>query len=843
MVIPVGRQVAGEGAHARRLGRAAWATSSSRHGRQWVELDGEQGEEEAEEEVRAELEAEAEERRQADFASWLPKPGSIRAAIIEALREGICDRDAICDFVSLQPEVQEAHPNKSTLRATIVTTLGKEKNSKVPLFEQEDTTYPLTREGRLALGRAEDDDLDDWKTAGLASSPGGKRDDWKTASSASSPGGKRRGGANSGRARVEAPETSPSGEASSAPLLVPPPPPPAHWQFPIKGERIEVEVSLGDTTAWVTAEVLTILFDGTFQARIELPDLSDRWEDWFTWQEEGTEWRRREEWKSRPPPKKWKWLNEGDRVEVEIRVGEGDEAAGAWVTAEVLTVLIDGTFQARIELPDGSDQWEDWFSWQEEGTEWRREKTDKKRKTEKKRKPPPDDWVWLLEGEKIEVEVAAGEDAPPAWVKAKVLAVLIDGTFQARIELPDGSDQWEDWFSWQEEGKDWRRRTLDAWQLHLEAREAYQRPANPSELFSSLAARISELKRALEDDADEVDGWYLCFKLRKKTAQGARQGDINVIDPLDGESFHSLIAIRRKLGLAAEEEGGEGVPSPSKHDAPQGSSGEAVRVLHGAPLEMPPGWVGVRHAAPSGTYTTYEGPGGKKARSLREAWREHEGLPPPAKRSREEADADRETTVAQSAPVEELPPAVASSNSPARKVPKRDKWPSKPLGYPSLQPGEALVPGVMAEAIMHEEGLEGSRFVVDVLELRGKGAKREAYVQYHALFDEFPVGSDETDETSLEEPPLLREWVSATVLRPPPPPPPPGWHRNLKTGDAAEAQHEGGWWQVTVQSRLPGNARLQEPPRFVIEATGYGVRRTVEMHTLRPPSDKVQSVD
>ena len=59
----------------------------------------------------------------------------------------------------------------------------------------------------------------------------------------------------------------------------------------------------------------------------------------------------------------------------------------------------------------------------------------------------------------------------------------------------------------------------------------------------------------------------------------------------------------------------------------------------------------------------------------------------------------------------------------------------------------------------------------------------------------------------------------------------------------AEAQHEGGWWQVTVQSRLPGNARLKEPTRFVIEATGYGVRRTVEMHTLRPPSDQVQSVD
>ena len=35
----------------------------------------------------------------------------------------------------------------------------------------------------------------------------------------------------------------------------------------------------------------------------------------------------------------------------------------------------------------------------------------------------------------------------------------MDGQFQARIELPDGSDAWDDWFSWQEEGVDWRRHT------------------------------------------------------------------------------------------------------------------------------------------------------------------------------------------------------------------------------------------------------------------------------------------------------------------------------------------------------------------------------------------------
>ena len=37
-----------------------------------------------------------------------------------------------------------------------------------------------------------------------------------------------------------------------------------------------------------------------------------------------------------------------------------------------MQVLVDGQFEARIMLPDGSDQWEDWFSWQEEGTDWRR---------------------------------------------------------------------------------------------------------------------------------------------------------------------------------------------------------------------------------------------------------------------------------------------------------------------------------------------------------------------------------------------------------------------------------------------------------------------------------------
>ena len=76
---------------------------------------------------------------------------------------------------------------------------------------------------------------------------------------------------------------------------------------------------MGGVDAWVTAEILTVLVNGAFLARIDLPDLSDTWQDWFSWQDEGTDWRRREH--SKAPPKKWKWIKEGEDIEVEVSVG------------------------------------------------------------------------------------------------------------------------------------------------------------------------------------------------------------------------------------------------------------------------------------------------------------------------------------------------------------------------------------------------------------------------------------------------------------------------------------------------------------------------------------------
>ena len=46
-------------------------------------------------------------------------------------------------------------------------------------------------------------------------------------------------------------------------------------------------------------------------------------------------------------------------------------------------------------------------------------------------------------------------DGVARWVPAEVLQLLVDGSFQARIQVP--GDPFNDWFTWEDEGKDWRR--------------------------------------------------------------------------------------------------------------------------------------------------------------------------------------------------------------------------------------------------------------------------------------------------------------------------------------------------------------------------------------------------
>jgi hypothetical protein len=219
------------------------------------------------------------------------------------------ERDAICEHVVGTLGVGAGHDgNKSSLRATIVTTLGKEKNMKVgpsprspslaptmtwhpplahreciiisspsppphplpsppisttpsppphllpspspphpissttsssppplpsttpsppqvPLFEQEEMSYPLTRQGRLALGLAEDDDVQGWQLGSQHAHQPSVR---------TGRGGRRGRGATD--AADEAAEAA-AKKAAAAPLhpvLVPPPPPPDDWIFPVE---------------------------------------------------------------------------------------------------------------------------------------------------------------------------------------------------------------------------------------------------------------------------------------------------------------------------------------------------------------------------------------------------------------------------------------------------------------------------------------------------------------------------------------------------------------------------------------------------------------------------------
>ena len=65
---------------------------------------------------------------------------------------------------------------------------------------------------------------------------------------------------------------------------------------------------------------------------------------------------------------------------------------------------------------------------------------------------PPQAFVWPRVGKRMEVEVNGF-----GWCPAKVITVLADGgQFLMRVTSTDG-EVWDDWFTWQDENKDWRR--------------------------------------------------------------------------------------------------------------------------------------------------------------------------------------------------------------------------------------------------------------------------------------------------------------------------------------------------------------------------------------------------
>ena len=72
---------------------------------------------------------------------------------------------------------------------------------------------------------------------------------------------------------------------------------------------------------------------------------------------------------TQPPPPSWLFPFEKMPIEVQV---EDEEAGGTrWVAATVQSVHLDSTFSAEIHEADGT--WVDWFTWEDEDVDWRRE--------------------------------------------------------------------------------------------------------------------------------------------------------------------------------------------------------------------------------------------------------------------------------------------------------------------------------------------------------------------------------------------------------------------------------------------------------------------------------------
>ena len=117
-----------------------------------------------------------------------------------------------------------------------------------------------------------------------------------------------------------------------------------------------------------------------------------------------------------PPPSGYVWPKEGEWLEVEVQ--QEGAATADWLPAQVQVMLINGKFLCHIGGPDPFD---DWFSWREEHTDWRRTDGRVTAIAADKQKPA-----------KRPAKSAAGTNAAPAKKPAKSAA----GTEAAPAQKP-----------------------------------------------------------------------------------------------------------------------------------------------------------------------------------------------------------------------------------------------------------------------------------------------------------------------------------------------------------------------------------------------------------------------
>ena len=120
--------------------------------------------------------------------------------------------------------------------------------------------------------------------------------------------------------------------------------------------------------------------------------------------------------------------------------------------------------------------------------------------------PPPPTWVWPREGDEMQVEVE-DDDGTKKWHPATVTAVLVDSWVQMEIHNPPASP-WLDWFTWEEEGTDWRRRARGAVKGRgAAAAKAAKAKAKVASPVTDEMPRAKKKRRCIrDDDSDDESG-------------------------------------------------------------------------------------------------------------------------------------------------------------------------------------------------------------------------------------------------------------------------------------------------------------------------------------------------
>ena len=104
------------------------------------------------------------------------------------------------------------------------------------------------------------------------------------------------------------------------------------------------------------------------------------------------------------------------------------------------------------------------------------------------------------------MEVEVENDGRNVWRPATVTAVLVDSWVQMEIHNPPASP-WLDWFTWQEEGTDWRRRARGAVKGRgAAAAKAAKAKAKAASPVTDEMPRAKKKRRCIRDDASDDEG-------------------------------------------------------------------------------------------------------------------------------------------------------------------------------------------------------------------------------------------------------------------------------------------------------------------------------------------------